>query len=475
MSEPLETPQIEIGTDSLSVPPQALQTSDSQTTQSGVWRVGTLVYTTGGLVVLFWWLLWGDFAWSLKERSVLPVLQILIRKFGGSDTYYSIIANFFPPAITLLLGPIISYRSDRHRGRWGRRIPYLLIPTPLALLAMIGLAMSPRLGDRLHLSLGPAQTTLILFGLFWTLFEVSSTIILAVFYAFVNDVVPRPVLGRFYGFFRAFSLLAGMVYGHFLFKRAEENYVWIFLGIGLLYLVAFSAMCFAVKEGKYPRPPQDDGKAPGTSSFFSAVQLYFRECFTKPYYFWVFGAIVLPTLAFIPINTFNIYYSQSVGMSPARYGDLTALYFLLSLLQSIPLGWLIDRYNPMRVAIVALLLHGMAAYWGAFLSHSPAQFAIAFVATGTLSGTWFTATAALNAVLLPKLKYAQLASASNTLLALGQMAFGLGLGPLLNHLHHQYSYTYLAAGILDVLGLIATIKVFRMYLKLGGPDRYVAP
>ena len=49
------------------------------------WHVGTLTYTAGGLAVLFGWLLWGDFAWQLRERSVAPVVQIMLRKFEASD------------------------------------------------------------------------------------------------------------------------------------------------------------------------------------------------------------------------------------------------------------------------------------------------------------------------------------------------------------------------------------------------------
>ena len=33
------------------------------------WRNGTLGYTAGGLAVLFLWLMWGDFAYSMKDRA----------------------------------------------------------------------------------------------------------------------------------------------------------------------------------------------------------------------------------------------------------------------------------------------------------------------------------------------------------------------------------------------------------------------
>ena len=46
------------------------------------WHVGTLTYTAGGLFALFFWLLWGDFALSLKERSVPTTLQVLLKQFN---------------------------------------------------------------------------------------------------------------------------------------------------------------------------------------------------------------------------------------------------------------------------------------------------------------------------------------------------------------------------------------------------------
>ena len=35
---------------------------------------------------LFCWLLWGDFAWSMKERSIGSVVQLVLRQMGASDT-----------------------------------------------------------------------------------------------------------------------------------------------------------------------------------------------------------------------------------------------------------------------------------------------------------------------------------------------------------------------------------------------------
>jgi MFS family permease len=265
-----------------------------------------------------------------------------------------------------------------------------------------------------------------------------------------------------------------MIFNHWFFARASDHYIVIFVGIGLLYGIGFSIMCFKVKEGKYPPPPVEI-QADLVRSRFSAISTYFHDCFTKPYYFMVFASIILPSLAFIPINTFNLYFAQSVGMSNARFGDLKAFYFLLSLLQTVPLGWMVDKFHPLRVSIIALILHGAASYWGGLFIHGTTSFAIAYVATGTLSGTWFTATASMALMLMPKIKFAQYYSAMAAIQSMLTIGFSLGMGKLLDLTNHAYRFTYIFGGVFDTLGLIATIVVFRMFLKLGGTRGYVAP
>ena len=55
------------------------------------WRNGTLVYTAGGLAVLFLWLMWGDFAYSMKDRATGTVAALMLKKFDVSDFLFGII------------------------------------------------------------------------------------------------------------------------------------------------------------------------------------------------------------------------------------------------------------------------------------------------------------------------------------------------------------------------------------------------
>ena len=56
--------------------------STHETAAPRIWRVGTLTYTAGGIAALFCWLLWGDFAWSLKERAAASLMRLRVNSFG---------------------------------------------------------------------------------------------------------------------------------------------------------------------------------------------------------------------------------------------------------------------------------------------------------------------------------------------------------------------------------------------------------
>ncbi len=442
------------------------------------WQAGTLTYTAGGLAVLFCWMLWGDFAWQLKERAAPPVVQLMLRKFQASDFLTGLFLLSLPAAVGLFLGPLISYRSDRHRGPWGRRIPFLLITSPIATLAMCGLAFSPWIGTALHARMGwaPASlhlTVIVVLGLSWTVFEFATVAANAVFGGLINDVVPREVIGRFFGMFRAVSLLAGMLFNFYLIGHAKEHFLPILAGIGLLYGGGVVLMCLRVKEGDYPPPePPAPGQRPG---LVGAVRTYARDCFSRPYYLWVFASMALAQLAFSPVNLFCVYAAESFGLSMSTYGRYLVAAYAGSLLLAYPLGWMADRFHAVRMALGTLAVYAAVMAVGYFGIVGPASFGAVFFAHVLLSGCYFTGAAALGQMLFPKMKFAQFASAGNLILALGNIGFGPAMGLLLDQLGHDYRYTFAAGCLLALLGLLAGVVVYRRWLALGGAAGYAAP
>jgi MFS family permease len=488
--------------------PLDYQSSDARR----AWQVGTLTYTFAGLVVLFIWLLLGDFAISLRDRSVGTVIKTVLKHFQASDTAISVTISFIPPGIAMILGPIVSYKSDRYRSRWGRRIPFLLIPTPFAVLAMIGLAFWPEIAAWLHNALGAhspgsKHCLLIVFAIFWTCFEIVVVTAMPIFNGLINDVVPRPVMGRFYSLFRAVSLIDGMIFNWFIVEYSVTHFRWIFIGLSVVFGVGFVLMCLNVKEGEYPPPtaaPKSRPCAHGgckqqiepgarfcphcgrevpmalvadirAAGFIDAVKIYFRECFSKPHYLWVFAALMLGSVTFIPINLFAPIYGTSVGMSLKTYGQWIAYTYICSLLLAYPLGWLVDAIHCLRLSIICMGLYAVAVLLGSALIYGPQSFAWALLAHGVISGMYFTSAASMSQALLPRMKFGQFSSASTLLTSVCTMLLSLVIGLILDASGHNYRLTYVGSGVLAVVAVFVLLIVYRRFMQLGGPGRYVAP
>lgn len=443
------------------------------------WTVGTLSYGVAGLACLFLWLLWGDFAWSMKERAIQPMSQMLFKRYAASDLLLGLMVTSLPAALGMLIGPIVSVRSDRHRGRWGRRIPYLLIPTPIAAASMIGMGYAPEIADALRSVLGahapdPLASRLLVLCVLWTLFEIFTVIANAVFVGLINDVVPPPVIGRFFALFRMVSLGAGILFNSCLIGGAEEHHRAIFLGLGLLYGAGFTIMCLMVKEGDYP-PPEPRAEGAWRARIIEPLRNYFRECSAHPFYLWVFLAAMLGNAALLPANIFDVPYMKSLGMNFERFGELRAIAYSISLGLALVIGWAADKFHPIRVGLVALGLYSALALWAGCFVRDAAGFSVAYISQAVLSGVFYTGTASLFPRLFPRARFAQFASAAGIMLALGFISVPPAVGWVLDLSGHSYHLTFLIGGGLAALGCASFWVLDRKFRQIGGSSHYRPP
>lgn len=443
------------------------------------WSVGTLIYSVGGLLILFSWLLLGDFSWSMRDRSVAPLSQWYLSSLGVPNLVFGLIISSFPAIIGLILGPIISVKSDRHRGRWGRRIPFLLVTTPMAAVGMIGIGVTPLIADWVHGHFPEQEEWFVAvacFSISWALFEFATIAGHAVFGGLINDVVPKELLGRFYGLFRAISLIDGIIFNYWIIGKASSHFTLILLIIGLVYGISFMVVCLNVKEGDYP-PPPPKVKVPGgiLGNFSREIRAYCRDCFTNPYYLSIFIMMTLGPLSFSPINIFGMPYARSLGVDMELYGKTLALTYGISLSITFFLGWLVDITHPLRMAMVSLLGYVIVTCWAVFFVDTQQSFLIAWVAHGVLSGCFYTTSASLGQRLYPHEKFAQFASAAGIFTSLGGVAIGPIIGMIIDVSGNVYRYAFAAGMVLAGVAFIVGIYVHIRFMRLGGTKGYVAP
>jgi Na+/melibiose symporter-like transporter len=443
------------------------------------WSVGTLTYSAAGLAMLFCWLLGGDFAWNVKERTIFPLAQLTLRRFAAPDWLVGLLIGSIPAAIGLLLGPSIGVKSDRYRSRWGRRIPFILFPAPFIVIAMLGLASSPNVGHWLYAHLGLHFATestcrIATFAVFWTVLEIATIITNALFGALINDVVPAVLVGRFFGLFRLVGLGVAIIFNFWVMGKADQHFQLLFAVLGLLYGTGITLMCLGVKEGQYPPPPPipEGDRAYGALGW---LLMYLNDCFSNPYYLWFFATITFGLVTFVPVNTFMVLHARSVGMSDDLFGKCLALGYLISLVLSYPLGILADRFHPLRLGVLFSVLYAVIAALAFCLGRTVPLFFAAMACHTVISGCYITGTASLSQRLLPPPRFAELASAAGVCSGIALMIVPPIMGRFVQRMGHDYSYVFLAGSLLAALGAVAHIVLLRKFQRLGGDLAYAAP
>lgn len=425
---------------------------------------GTLTYTGWGVSTLVFWLLFGQFAIAMRERSAIPSATELLRQYNASDTFISLLLATLPAVISLAIGPIISYRSDRHRGKRGRRIPFLLWQTPLSALFMVGLGLSPWLGAHADALLGgfsPGRDVCVLslFAVFWAMFETMAIMSLAIYGGLVNDVVPSGLQGRFYSGVRVVSLAAGILFNTCIFRLTETHLMEIFVGIGLLFGAGTILMCLKVKEGQYrgPDPLENSG-----AGFFAAARTYFRECYSKPYYLTIFAALAFSWIAPIPFNTFSQLYSDKLGISKTDLGNLLALSFGISMVIAFLIGAAVDRFSALKVTTAVMFLYFLSSVLGyLIIDRGEGNFDVAYVSHVIISGAYYTAVGSLPMRLFPRDRFMQFSSAAFLIMHGGSALMGALQGPILDYSNHDYKLTLLFGASFAAIAVLMLLNVCR--------------
>jgi MFS family permease len=493
-----------------------------------LYRVGTLEYTKRGLIVLFFWLLWGDFCFCLMESVFPSVVPLTMYGLHASAKLIGVVMVTIPATLNFIVCPWISFKSDRHRSKWGRRIPFILFTAPWLVMALILMGFSSDIGSILHRTLFSATAlskttiTLGLIAVLVVIFQYFNMFVASVFYYLFNDVVPDEFLGRFMALFRVVGSIAGAFFSFFIMRYAEIYTKWIFLGAGLLYLVVFSFMCLKVKEGEYPPPPENVDKKVG---IIASAKTFFVECFSHPFYWVFFLAATCWELTSNCLNPFVILFqtkSLGIPLILKSAGDISFHAFrlaswtgkihmlghvfgwgtigcmggigaLVGAMILYPMGMLSDRKHPVRTVLLALggiCLLTPIRFIYLFHNFTPTQaYYIEFawsMLTLPLSCLYAASIIPLFMRMLPAERYGQFCSAQAMFRSLCVILSGFLVGWIIDSLktvsmsHGMnadfcYRFVPVMMWVCQLGAFLFMIRVYGYFKEFGGDEAYQPP
>jgi len=444
-----------------------------------IFQVGTLRYSLRGLVVLFAWLLWGDFAFSFFESIFGRFIPLYLNDLHAPNALIGVMTGSIAGAINILFLPGFSRWSDEYRSPWGRRIPFLAVATPITVVSMILMGFAPEIGSWFHshviFRVAPtiSLTAIILTMLCGCIvtFHLFNMVLCNVFSWLVRDVVPMEFMARFLSWMRIVGTLSSVAFSWYVFPYIISHRKEVCVGIGLFYLVTFLLMCLKVKEGEYPPPPPRGHNPPGIIKSFG---LYFRDCFSVPMYRNFFIGCMIGGLSGCAGPFVLLFYRNTLGLSMGDLGKIFALGSIVTAVIYLPVGWLCDKFPPIHIAILGSAGTAIVGILAFFLLNSKEAllvYTLVYAPVGVaaaLGGATFTMK------LFPLEKFGQLSSGMNL--------FGTGIGIVGNFaigifmdLMHSDFRMALAWQALGGLGLIPLLMVYRDWKKHGGPNNYIAP
>lgn len=421
------------------------------------------------------WLLWGDFCFTLMQTLIPPVLQLKLRDLGASNWTIGLLITTIPAILNMTVAPVASFRSDRFRSRWGRRIPFLLVGTlPLtACLLLIGFSedIGRFVGARFLASQSSTSIILVVFGISIVAFQFFNMIIGSVYYYLFNDVVPREFLSRFMAMFRVVGIVAAGVFNWFLLEHSVAHTRAIFVGSALLYCVAFILMCWKVKEGDYPPPPEPEGHGSG---WLGGVKTFFTECFSDRFYWWFYLANTFYMLTNVAAG-FIVLQAKSIGIDVSFYGKTTAVAGFITAALLYPAGSLADRFHPLKMLILAtILMILIQPLWLLFIffqfDTQTSHWLFVAITSLTVPATALYVAAELPTYMrvLPQDRYGQFCSANAMVRSLAMVGGGVLLGGLLDFISPFLStkdvcYRYVPLWTLGCYGL-SLLFLYRLYV-----------
>ena len=458
---------------------------------SKTYHCGTLTYTKAGLFVLFAWLLWGDFCFTMMEAVVPSIMPLKMKALGCPNWLMGAILTAAPGIISMTVGPYVSFKSDRYRSRWGRRIPFIIWSMPFLCicLALLGfsddLCVVLRKNSEFLRQYTPTTITIALVAFFLVMFKLFDMFVNSVFWYLFNDVVPVQFLSRFMGAFKIVGTGASALYNCFIFQYAETHMREILVGAALLYLIGFGMTCLMIKEGQYPAPSENERKS---SRGLLGVITFFKESFSHKFYWFRFFHTSFASCAWA-MATFTIFFNQEMGLTLGQIGVVTGISSIVQMSAMYFMAIFVDRWHPIRIctygAIFGVLGFAISMVW-IFVS-IPGNFFFWLNLGNVVIGSFLAALVGVAALpcemrIFPKSRFGQFCSAQamlrNGFTVVAGVLAGLFIDAVktfCNGTDFAYRFIFVWLTLFTGISSVFMVYAYREWYRLGGDKHFHPP
>ncbi len=389
--------------------------------------------------------------WQSLHTIILPLRLLDFIAESEKNTYLGLL-TFTGLILAIAVQPIAGAISDRSGFRWGRRRPYILLGTILAILFLPGI--------------GLAGSYIAIFVIY-CLLQVSSNTAQGPFQAFIPDLVPAGRRGLASGVKSLLEVGGGiaLLYPIALFMDRYfigEGIPWLWLALGMLGIVLLGAMLATVLMVKEP-PGSGGYRLSLLSTLYKSFRINIR---TNRDFVWFLVSRLLVLMAFATLQTFALYFFKDVvGIaSPAEATARFSIVTVAGMLAVVyPAGRLSDRIGRRPIAVTSGLLGALGIALIFLFRHNFMLIILCGGLMGISFGAFISSNWALATDLVAKGEEARYLGLVNLATA-GGAALARLIGPVIDFFNARepglgYSVMLLACFIYLIVGSLLVMKI----------------
>ena len=297
--------------------------------------------------------------WQMYD-GLIP--KMLTETFGISET----ISGFIMAAdnvLALFLLPLFGRISDRCSSPMGKRRPFILVGTLLAVALMIGLPIL----DNSYFA-APSQAKIILFIGLLALILITMGIYRSPAVALMPDITPKPLRSKANAIINLMGAVGGVLYLIFTAlmypnSRTEGldhvNYLPLFIAVGAVMLVSLAMIMFFVNEPKLVKK-QQEYEAAHPEEELSIVTEDNKTKMPKPVkrsLFFLLMSIALWYVGYNGISTwFTVFAERAWGVGIGGASICLTIATAAAIVSYIPAGILSGKIGRKKTIIIGVLI-----------------------------------------------------------------------------------------------------------------------
>ena len=399
--------------------------------------------------------------WGSLHSIILPIRLLDFVAESQKNTYLGLL-TFAGLVVAMAWQPIAGMISDRSGYSWGRRRPYILIGTILAMLFIPGIGLTG---------------SYIAIFIIYCLLQVSCNTAQSGYQGFIPDLVPERKRGLASGVKILLEIGGGIallgLIGPFMDRYftgeggswlwlSLEGGSWLWLSLGLLAIILLGAMIATVLTVK----EQPGTGAPKLSLPSILYKTFKIDVKAHRNFVWFLVSRLFIIMALAPLQTFTLYFIKDVAgvPNPAEVtANLLIVVGITMLAVIYPAGRLSDKVGRKPIGVFAGLLGALGILLLYFFHDSYGGIMFAGILLGVCTGAFFSTNWAMATDLVVKGEEARYLGLTNLATA-GGAALARLIGPMIDYFNAYspglgYEVMLLACFIFFLVGSGLLLKI----------------